>query len=86
MNDTKNKEKTIQLDFNKSELITLLQKVQGDYQMLDWKIEELLNSEDIDVKSMGGDVKRLQEAYRELNDLAKSRNKKLQELLKSINN
>ena len=85
MNDTKNKEKTIQPGFNKNELITLLQKVHNDFNMLDSKLEELLNSENIDLESMRSDVKRLRIAYTELNEIATLRNKKIQELLKSFN-
>jgi len=85
MNDTKNKEKTFRPGYTKSELIILLQKVQGDFQMLDSKIEELLNSDNIDAESLGSEIKKLRLAYAELNEIATLRNKKIQELLKSFN-
>ncbi len=78
--------KLIQPAFNKNELIMLLQKVQGDFTMLDSKIKELLDSDDFDIESMGEFAITLKESFKGLKECAEIRNKKIAELLKIIKN
>ena len=78
--------KLIQPAFNKDELIMLLQKVQGDFTMLDSKIKELLDSDDFDIESMGEFAVKLKESFKGLKECAEIRNKKIDELLNAIKN
>lgn len=87
MNDTKNKEivkKTIQSAYNKEKIIILLQKVQNDFNMLDSKMKEILNTDTVDIPGLEEDVKILNEANKALNYFADLRNKKIEELLQAI--
>lgn len=65
--------------YSKDEMITLLQKVQNDFVMLDKKIKEILNVENMSVVD-----RRLIDAIYILNECAEIRNKKIEELIKMI--
>jgi hypothetical protein len=91
MNDSKNDEnakKVIQSAKGKDEFINLLQKVHNDFIMLDKKMKEILNTDRIDRRSLGGIVviEKLKEVNKDLNIYAELRNKKIEELLKTIKN
>jgi len=89
MNDFKSDEKgkkVILPDYNKDELIVLLRKMHNDFNMLDSKMKEILNSENVDRESLGNIAIKLNEANKELNECAEIRNKRITELLKMIKN
>jgi hypothetical protein len=70
--------------YNKNEIIILLQKVQNDFLMLDEKIKELLNTDIIDIEGLEVVDLNFDQSYNELNELAELRNKKIEELLKTV--
>jgi hypothetical protein len=77
--------KALQPNYNRDDIIILLQKVQYDFNMLDSKMKAILDSENIDMESLGDVVKSFKEAYTELNEYAEIRNKKIKELLNAVN-
>ena len=64
----------------------LLQKMFNDFNMIDCKMKEILNSESIEKEGLQDIAKKLNEANIELNQCAEIRNKKIDELLKMIKN
>jgi hypothetical protein len=89
MNDLKNDEyktKVIQPTIDKIDLINLLQKVHNDFNMLDNKIKEILNTDGIDRESLGNIIEKLKEVNKDLIECAEIRNKKIEELLKIVSN
>jgi hypothetical protein len=89
MNDSKSDEtvkKVIQPTTDKTDLIILLQKVHNDFNMLDSKMKEILNTDGIDKETLGNIVEKLKEVNKDLNECAEIRNKKIEELLKTIKN
>jgi hypothetical protein len=89
MNDSKNDKsvnKVIQSEIDKNDLIILLQKVLNDYDMIDCKMKELLNSNNFDKETLSNIIQKLSDVNKNLNDCAKQRNKEIVEFLKIINN
>lgn len=89
MNNTEkdeNKKKIMQPAYSKAELITLLQKAHNDFKMIDSKLKEILNAENIDAESIGNTIEKLKETNNNLIEFAKIRNRKIEELLKTIKN
>ena len=78
--------KVIQSPYNIDDLIYLLQKMFNDFNMIDCKMKEILNSESIEKEGLQDIAKKLNEANIELNQCAEIRNKKIDELLKMIKN
>jgi hypothetical protein len=86
-NKEDNKEnKVIQSEINKKDLIVLLQKVQNDYEMIDCKMKELLDPENIRNDANENDLRKLSDIFNDLSDFAKKRDKKIEELLKMMHN
>ena len=60
--------------------------MQDDFTILDCKMKEILDSEDLDKESLGDIVVKLKESFMDLSECAELRNKKIEELLKAIKN
>ena len=85
MNDlNRNEKKIMQPAYSKAELINLLQKVHYDFNMIDSKMKEILNAENIDAESLGNNLEKLKEVNNNLIEYAGIRNKKIEELLDTI--
>jgi len=80
----KNSKKVVSSDYNSNELIVLFEKLHSDFNMLDSKMKEILNSKKIEVKNSGNIIKTFNETNKELNTFAEQRNKKIKDLLKII--
>ena len=85
-NDDNKPKKVILSPYNIDDLIYLLQKMFNDFNMIDCKMKEILNSESIEKEGLQDIAKKLNEANIELNQCAEIRNKKIDELLKIIKN
>jgi hypothetical protein len=84
MNDLKSDKaakNVIQPTIDKIDLVILLQKVQNDFNMLDNKIKDILNPDDVDKETLRNIVEKLKEVRKDLNECAEKRNKKIGELL-----
>jgi hypothetical protein len=84
--EKKDSKKVVSSDFNKDELIFLFKKMHSDFNMLDSKMKEILNSNNLNTEDLKNIVKKFNEANKELNEYAEQRNKIIIELLKTIKN
>ena len=75
-NDDNKPKKVILSPYNIDDLIYLLQKMFNDFNMIDCKMKEILNSESIEKEGLQDIAKKLNEANIELNQCAEIRNKK----------
>jgi hypothetical protein len=81
MDKTNSKEATIQPAYTKEEIINLLWKAQHDYNMIDSKIKEMLNVENINIKEFREVASKIYELNYDLIECAEMRNKKIEELM-----
>jgi hypothetical protein len=89
MNDSKsdkNAKKVVLAAYENNEIIVLLQKLHSDFNMLDSKMKEILNTDRLDMKILGNIAGKFNVANKELSEYAELRNKKIEELLKTIKN
>ena len=69
---------------DKEELCVLLNKIFHDFNMIDIKIEEILDPKILDKSSLGSITRKLQEANAQLNAYAALRKRKIEELLNTL--
>lgn len=69
---------------DKEELCIILKKIFHDFNMIDIKIEEILDPKILDKSSLGSVTRKLQEANAQLSAYAALRNRKIEELLNTL--
>ncbi len=85
MNNSKSDEKKLLYPvYNKAEIIIFLQKAQRDFNMIDSRIKEMLNVENINIEEFRDVAPKVYELGYELNECTETRNKKIEELLEII--